>query len=431
MSPDRCSLSVADFYSGKSVFITGGTGFLGKVLIEKLLYSCKDIDKIYVLVRKSVEPLINSPAFTRLKAERPQDMTKIIAVVGDLCLPNLGINVEDEANLLENVSIVFHSAATVKFNAPLREAMRTNVEGTGLVLELSRRMKKLEVFIHVSSAYAQLDKLVVEEVVYPPPAKLEDVYELLDKHEHDVKKVSKLLKGFPNTYTFSKALAETLLVERRARIPLVILRPSVATAKGWIRVVQGRESVVADLIPVDYVTNMAILAASQCAGCKQVQVFNCCSGTVNPVTWLQADRFYIEEAKKDGFNDLACIFLCMVQHASVQKLMSFFIETLPAYFLDLLRILGRQSPRYIRSISKLANLRNELRVFTSTTWQFRCERALALATTQPAAAGPFPCCARDIQWRPYLAACHRGVVAYLFNRNGNVNAGGTYRRLDV
>ncbi|KAI8422798.1 hypothetical protein MSG28_006543 [Choristoneura fumiferana] len=86
-----------------------------------------------------------SRAFTRLKAERPQDMTKIIAVVGDLCLPNLGINVEDEANLLENVSIVFHSAATVKFNAPLREAMRTNVEGTGLVLELSRRMKKLEV----------------------------------------------------------------------------------------------------------------------------------------------------------------------------------------------------------------------------------------------------------------------------------------------
>ncbi|KAI8422796.1 hypothetical protein MSG28_006541 [Choristoneura fumiferana] len=140
------------------------------------------------------------------------------------------------------------------------------------------------------------------------------------------------------------------------------------------------------------------------------------------------DYVYLGQTVQLG--DLACIFPCMVQHASVQKLMSFLIETLPAYFLDLLRILGRQSPRYIRSISKLANLRNELRVFTSTTWQFRCERALALATTQPAAAGPFPCCARNIQWRPYLAACHRGVVAYLFNRNSNVNAGGTYRRLD-
>ena len=42
---------IVDFYRNKSVFITGATGFLGKVLIEKLLRTCHDLNKIYVLVR--------------------------------------------------------------------------------------------------------------------------------------------------------------------------------------------------------------------------------------------------------------------------------------------------------------------------------------------------------------------------------------------
>ena len=43
--------SVAEYYTGKTIFITGGTGFLGKVLVEKLLRSCPDVKKIYLLVR--------------------------------------------------------------------------------------------------------------------------------------------------------------------------------------------------------------------------------------------------------------------------------------------------------------------------------------------------------------------------------------------
>lgn len=39
------------FYMNKNVFITGGSGFMGKVLLEKLLYHCSDLNKIYVLMR--------------------------------------------------------------------------------------------------------------------------------------------------------------------------------------------------------------------------------------------------------------------------------------------------------------------------------------------------------------------------------------------
>lgn len=52
--PDR----VAETLKGHVFFITGGSGFLGKVLIEKLLRSCSQIDKIYILIRqkKGKEP---------------------------------------------------------------------------------------------------------------------------------------------------------------------------------------------------------------------------------------------------------------------------------------------------------------------------------------------------------------------------------------
>lgn len=61
-------LDIENFYRNKSIFITGATGFLGKVLIEKLLRSCPFIEKIYILVRpkrgidssKRLDELFNS-----------------------------------------------------------------------------------------------------------------------------------------------------------------------------------------------------------------------------------------------------------------------------------------------------------------------------------------------------------------------------------
>lgn len=44
-------ITIAKFLAGKNVFITGGTGFIGNVLIERLLSATPDIGKVYVLVR--------------------------------------------------------------------------------------------------------------------------------------------------------------------------------------------------------------------------------------------------------------------------------------------------------------------------------------------------------------------------------------------
>lgn len=42
---------VADYYAGKTIMLTGGTGFIGKVLVEKILRCCPDVDKFYLLIR--------------------------------------------------------------------------------------------------------------------------------------------------------------------------------------------------------------------------------------------------------------------------------------------------------------------------------------------------------------------------------------------
>lgn len=42
---------MAEYYAGKSVLITGATGFMGKVLVEKLLRSCPEVKALYLLVR--------------------------------------------------------------------------------------------------------------------------------------------------------------------------------------------------------------------------------------------------------------------------------------------------------------------------------------------------------------------------------------------
>ncbi|KAH0954271.1 hypothetical protein HN011_004446 [Eciton burchellii] len=49
----------AFFVNPSILFITGETGFLGKALIEKLLRSCPDIAKIYLLIRPKKELDIN------------------------------------------------------------------------------------------------------------------------------------------------------------------------------------------------------------------------------------------------------------------------------------------------------------------------------------------------------------------------------------
>lgn len=68
-------------------------------------------------------------------------------ISGDCSLIDLGISDDDRNLLTEHVSIVYHCAATVRFDESLKKAVLLNTRGTKLMLELSKSFPKLAVSI--------------------------------------------------------------------------------------------------------------------------------------------------------------------------------------------------------------------------------------------------------------------------------------------
>lgn len=144
---------IKNWYKGRNVFITGATGFVGKSLVEKLLRDCPDIGYIYLMIRSkngvSVEQrkrdYVNHVVFSRLKENYPAVLEKIRFIEGELSAPNLGISNSDIELISETVSVIFHSAATVKFDQPLITAYDSNVRGAQSLLDLATEFKQLDV----------------------------------------------------------------------------------------------------------------------------------------------------------------------------------------------------------------------------------------------------------------------------------------------
>uniref|UniRef100_T1HA19 Fatty acyl-CoA reductase n=1 Tax=Rhodnius prolixus TaxID=13249 RepID=T1HA19_RHOPR len=138
---------VSEFFTGRSVFVTGGTGFMGKVLVEKLLRSCPGVlsgkKMLYLWKRKECLGLWEL-LFQKLKVERENDLQKIVPIQGDITEPELGISQADQRLLAETVSIVFHSAATVKFDEALKLSVTINMLGTKRLVHLCHSMMNLE-----------------------------------------------------------------------------------------------------------------------------------------------------------------------------------------------------------------------------------------------------------------------------------------------
>ncbi|PAA61407.1 hypothetical protein BOX15_Mlig015523g1, partial [Macrostomum lignano] len=317
--------SISEFYAGKNVLITGITGFLGKVLLEKLLWSCPQIGHIFALMRPKrgesigarLDSLLASRLFDRLRQDRPDFRSQISPLQGDLYEPNLGLSQKDIELLIRNVSIVFHSAATVRFDEHLKIAVQMNLEGPKKVAELCERMPHLEALVHVSTAYANCDRRVVEEAVYAPevhPQKLLDAIEWMD--DDVLEQVTpRLLGQKPNTYTFTKQLAEFYLTDRFSHLPIVIVRPSIvgaswqeplpgwvdnfngptgvfaAISKGLLRMMQGDVRCKADIIPVDIATNIIISSVWNFRlFSRQATVYNAGVGPGNRLTWGDVER---------------------------------------------------------------------------------------------------------------------------------------------
>lgn len=91
---------------------------------------------------------------------------KLHCLPGDILLPNLNLSEENLTEVKNNVSVVFHMAANVRFDQPLKSALLMNTGGTLNMLELATEFKKLVSFVHVSTSYCHCDQTELEERPY-------------------------------------------------------------------------------------------------------------------------------------------------------------------------------------------------------------------------------------------------------------------------
>ncbi|KAH8041511.1 hypothetical protein HPB51_016956 [Rhipicephalus microplus] len=383
---------IAQFYQDQVVFLTGGTGFIGKVLLEKLLRSCPGVKQVYLLVRgKSgegpearLETMLKSKVFERLKQEQPGALEKVRAVAGDLTQPNLGLSTTDQATLVANVSVVFHSAATVKFDEPLKwmdDKMMDTMSGF-------------------------------------------------------------LLGQRPNTYTLTKALAESLVLDEREKLPVAIVRPSIVTASwrepfpGWVDNYNGFTGIIvscglgllqsvivekdriADVIPVDVVANMLISVAWHTATTRpeHVRVYHCTSGTLQRQTWGEVTATTQKLIVRHPLPHVMRFpKVALTNSAAWHSLNLYCLHYLPACIGDLaLQLIGRK-PRFISLYHKVRKGIDVVQYFTTNGWLFRSNNVVALVDELSSTDKQlFNFDVRNLEWYLYWEQYILGIRKYLF-----------------
>ena len=100
-------IAIREFYNNKCILITGVTGFLGKVLLERLLSTTPHIGKFYILIRpkKNIslqdrlrKEIFSTELFKPLFKNRPEFLKiineRVIAIKGDLMEDKLGMDPE-------------------------------------------------------------------------------------------------------------------------------------------------------------------------------------------------------------------------------------------------------------------------------------------------------------------------------------------------
>lgn len=263
--PGEPALKPADHLNaagGGAILVTGATGFLGGLIVRRLL-------------RETPRPVV---VLTRrpLGFEHP----RLRVVTGDLLRRPL-------PQLPRDVDTVIHCAASVAFDLALDEQRAINVEGTRSLLDAAAVLPRLERFMHVSTAYVAGTHVGT----FGPDD--------LDRGQ-----------GFRNTYEQTKLEAE--IAVRESSLPFQVVRPSIivgdqvtgwttsfnvvygplrAYSRGVLQVVPGRPDAPVDVVPVDAVATGMLALLGQPVGGTHLIVAGEHATTVGEFVDLAAARF--------------------------------------------------------------------------------------------------------------------------------------------
>ncbi|XP_052868592.1 putative fatty acyl-CoA reductase CG5065 [Anopheles cruzii] len=407
---------IAEAYAGRSIFITGATGFMGKIMVEKLLRDCGDVRCLYLLIRakKGVdaaqrkEEYAKNLVFEHVREKYGERLSRIRLIRGDILSEGLGLSEADHRELVDNVELVFHCAANVRFDQHIRQAVDINLNGTIRVLTLAEKMRKLVSFVHVSTAYCQCNEAELEEKYYPAPQNPEGISKMVGLLDEDILKLitPRLLNNLPNTYAYTKALTEDMVYQYRGKLPLAIARPSIVTAAmrepfpGWgegtngptglligagrgvIRSMHCKADYHADFMPVDMTMNAIIAIGTERMRNPRkddVMYYNLSSSDINPISWGDV----LEKGRK-VLNDNPFCFALWYPDGSIKSnyfyhlLCVIFFHYLPAYLIDFLLVLLRRKPFLVKVQKRISAGLTILQYYTTKQWIFRCNNIKAM-----------------------------------------------------
>ncbi|XP_017783396.1 PREDICTED: fatty acyl-CoA reductase 1-like isoform X2 [Nicrophorus vespilloides] len=224
-----------EYFQGKCIFITGCTGCVGIALLEKLLRSFPQVNKIVLLIRKKkskdastrILNYFDNPVFSVMKETHKDYLEKIMWMEGDIVKPNLGLSEENLNYIYNKVNVFYHCAASVKFVENLKNSITSNIYGTEMVYKVAKDCKKLECFMHVSTVFCNhgYSQSVLKEEIPENPANPDRLLEMAKSMSvNELEKNCKESKNFINNYVFTKNATENLLGNKKDNIKIGILR---------------------------------------------------------------------------------------------------------------------------------------------------------------------------------------------------------------
>ncbi|HEX8872504.1 MAG TPA: SDR family oxidoreductase, partial [Candidatus Acidoferrum sp.] len=310
-----------------------------------------------------------SPTFDRLHDIHGDNLgaflrDKIEVVEGDVSQPGLGLDVATQARIALSLDVIANSAGLTDFNPDLRDALSSNVDSAQHLLDFLRKCGHAGL-MHLSTCYvvgmrdgrvteelrhnynpanhpdfdAEREILSLREMVVRIEARSEspELAKALrrqalgrsgDPSKTAITELDSMLKrnrarwvrnrmvragmkraqhlGWPNTYTFTKSLGESLLAQRGSDLAIAIVRPSIVESSerspftGWnegintsgplsyllgtnFRQLPSNERKCLDVIPVDMVTRGMTLIAGALVRRRNARLYQLATSAINPV----------------------------------------------------------------------------------------------------------------------------------------------------
>jgi len=263
----------------------------------------------------------------------------------------------------------------------------------------------------------------------------------------------KLLEGFPNTYTFTKNMAEKYILQKKEHVKVCIWRPAIIACSqqeplpGWtdsisaagaltilggfgiLRYLPGKGDTPLDVIPVDTVSNGLLIATAHAAQSeKSIHIYNCSSSVQNPMLTYDYSLYCKKGFRYLGLNQRSMdnIDLLWVDNPLEYKLRVKMHFGLPVKMMGLAARLPyfgtEQLKKQAKDLKKIETKFNSsvsvFEFFIFGDWKIENKKIYKLTDMlSPEEKAEFQCDIRTVDWYPLIRDYIKGMAIWVLKED--------------